>query len=110
MLVVENIMYACRRELQEELGVTLPKDAFEMIFVFLQEWLVLGFAKFIFLMEFLSRNKIFFFIPNRELLSVAYSIVENFSSLRFNEFLYILLSFSFSCRVAPASQMITEKY
>lgn len=29
-----------RRELQEELGVTLPKDAFEMIFVFLQEWLV----------------------------------------------------------------------
>jgi 8-oxo-dGTP pyrophosphatase MutT (NUDIX family) len=33
-------LYAIRRELQEELGVTLPKDAFEMIFIFLQEWLV----------------------------------------------------------------------
>ncbi|XLR08398.1 hypothetical protein S83_036336 [Arachis hypogaea] len=29
-----------RREL-EELGVTLPKDAFELIFVFLQEWTIL---------------------------------------------------------------------
>lgn len=27
-----------RRELEEELGVTLPQDAFELIFVFLQEW------------------------------------------------------------------------
>ncbi|KAF3432522.1 hypothetical protein FNV43_RR27262 [Rhamnella rubrinervis] len=40
MLVTEMIMYACRRELQEELGVTLPKDAFEMIFVFLQECVI----------------------------------------------------------------------
>jgi hypothetical protein len=33
-------LYAFRRELQEELGINLPKDAFEMIFIFLQEWLV----------------------------------------------------------------------
>jgi hypothetical protein len=29
-----------RRELEEELGINLPVDAFELIFVFLQEWLV----------------------------------------------------------------------
>lgn len=33
-------MFVLRRELEEELGIILPKDAFEMIFVFLQEWLV----------------------------------------------------------------------
>lgn len=27
-----------RRELQEELGLTLPADAFEFLFVYLQEW------------------------------------------------------------------------
>lgn len=27
-----------RRELQEELGISLPADAFEFLFVFLQEW------------------------------------------------------------------------
>ncbi len=35
-----HVLYAFRRELQEELGINLPKDAFEMIFIFLQEWLV----------------------------------------------------------------------
>lgn len=34
------ILCACRRELHEELGIILPKDAFELIFIFLQEWLV----------------------------------------------------------------------
>lgn len=33
-------LYVCRRELHEELGVILPNDAFELIFIFLQEWLV----------------------------------------------------------------------
>ncbi|KAK7401025.1 hypothetical protein VNO78_12336 [Psophocarpus tetragonolobus] len=33
----EYSLRTARRELQEELGVTLPKDAFELIFVFLQE-------------------------------------------------------------------------
>ncbi|XP_021829378.1 nudix hydrolase 3 [Prunus avium] len=33
----DSSLITARRELQEELGVTLPKDAFEMIFVFLQE-------------------------------------------------------------------------
>lgn len=33
-------MFIFRRELEEELGIILPKDAFEMIFIFLQEWLV----------------------------------------------------------------------
>ncbi|CAA0838282.1 Nudix hydrolase 3 [Striga hermonthica] len=30
-------LVTARRELQEELGITLPKDAFELLFVFLQE-------------------------------------------------------------------------
>lgn len=34
------VMFIFRRELEEELGIILPKDAFEMIFIFLQEWLV----------------------------------------------------------------------
>ncbi|PON52763.1 Dihydroneopterin triphosphate diphosphatase [Parasponia andersonii] len=33
-------LVTARRELQEELGVNLPKDAFEMIFVFLQECVI----------------------------------------------------------------------
>lgn len=33
-----EVLLACRRELHEELGIALPKDAFELIFVFLQEW------------------------------------------------------------------------
>ncbi|KAJ9556365.1 hypothetical protein OSB04_010979 [Centaurea solstitialis] len=32
-----NCLYVCRRELQEELGLTLPTDAFELLFVFLQQ-------------------------------------------------------------------------
>lgn len=39
-LLLKHSNLYIRRELQEELGVTLPKDAFEMLFVFLQEWLV----------------------------------------------------------------------
>lgn len=36
-----NLNTLCfRRELYEELGIDLPKDAFELLFVFLQEWLV----------------------------------------------------------------------
>lgn len=63
MLVTEIFMYSCRRELQEELGVTLPKDAFEKIFVFLQEWLVLGILNFVsmafsFNIYFLNHNEI----------------------------------------------------
>jgi 8-oxo-dGTP pyrophosphatase MutT (NUDIX family) len=27
-----------RRELEEELGISLPADAFELLFVYLQEW------------------------------------------------------------------------
>lgn len=33
----DSSLISAMRELQEELGVTLPKDAFELIFVFLQE-------------------------------------------------------------------------
>lgn len=33
----DSSFITARRELEEELGVTLPKDAFELIFVFLQE-------------------------------------------------------------------------
>ncbi|XP_062112889.1 nudix hydrolase 3 [Humulus lupulus] len=33
----DSSLLTARRELQEELGIILPKDAFEMIFVFLQE-------------------------------------------------------------------------
>ncbi|XP_004499436.1 nudix hydrolase 3 [Cicer arietinum] len=33
----DSSLVTARRELEEELGVTLPKDAFELIFVFLQE-------------------------------------------------------------------------
>ncbi|GKE38297.1 NUDIX hydrolase 3, partial [Tanacetum coccineum] len=40
------MLNACRRELQEELGVTLPNDAFELLFVFLQECVTNG-GKFI---------------------------------------------------------------
>jgi len=36
-----EINFVClRRELEEELGIVLPKDAFELLFIFLQEWLV----------------------------------------------------------------------
>lgn len=41
--VAVPLYFLCRRELEEELGVKLPKDAFEKIFVFLQEWFVLKF-------------------------------------------------------------------
>nr|XP_025702598.1 uncharacterized protein LOC112803312 [Arachis hypogaea] len=37
LIVVSVLTSSIRRELKE-LGVTLPKDAFELIFVFLQEW------------------------------------------------------------------------
>ncbi|PNY12601.1 nudix hydrolase 3-like protein, partial [Trifolium pratense] len=33
----DSSLITARRELEEELGVNLPKDAFELIFVFLQE-------------------------------------------------------------------------
>ncbi|XP_068336191.1 nudix hydrolase 3-like isoform X2 [Pyrus communis] len=33
----DSSLITARRELQEELGIVLPKDAFEMLFVFLQE-------------------------------------------------------------------------
>ncbi|WJX38060.1 Nudix hydrolase 3 [Trifolium repens] len=33
----DSSLFTARRELEEELGVNLPKDAFELIFVFLQE-------------------------------------------------------------------------
>uniref|UniRef100_A0A803QMX5 Nudix hydrolase domain-containing protein n=1 Tax=Cannabis sativa TaxID=3483 RepID=A0A803QMX5_CANSA len=36
----DSSLLTARRELQEELGVILPKDAFEMIFVFLQECVI----------------------------------------------------------------------
>lgn len=37
----EEIIFDCyRRELDEELGIKLPKDAFELLFVFLEQWLV----------------------------------------------------------------------
>ncbi|XP_062157192.1 nudix hydrolase 3 [Alnus glutinosa] len=36
----DSSLVSARRELQEELGVTLPKDAFEMIFIFLQECVI----------------------------------------------------------------------
>ncbi|CAH2067922.1 unnamed protein product [Thlaspi arvense] len=36
-LVIHRLSQLSKRELQEELGVKLPKDAFEKIFVFLQE-------------------------------------------------------------------------
>ncbi|XP_054783674.1 nudix hydrolase 3-like isoform X2 [Prosopis cineraria] len=36
----DSSLITARRELEEELGVTLPKDAFELIFVFLQECVI----------------------------------------------------------------------
>ncbi|KAA3478669.1 nudix hydrolase 3 isoform X1 [Gossypium australe] len=45
----DSSLITAQRELQEELGVILPKDAFELIFVFLEEWLV---------------DKIIFFVTN----------------------------------------------
>ncbi|PIA37104.1 hypothetical protein AQUCO_03100094v1 [Aquilegia coerulea] len=36
----DSSLVTARRELDEELGVTLPKDAFELIFVFLQECVI----------------------------------------------------------------------
>ncbi|KAL5554691.1 hypothetical protein UlMin_042092 [Ulmus minor] len=36
----DSSLVTARRELQEELGITLPKDAFEMIFIFLQECVI----------------------------------------------------------------------
>ncbi|RYR11446.1 hypothetical protein Ahy_B04g068967 [Arachis hypogaea] len=36
----DSSLETARRELEEELGVTLPKDAFELIFVFLQECVI----------------------------------------------------------------------
>ncbi|KAL6530831.1 Nudix hydrolase 3 [Orobanche gracilis] len=38
----DSSLVTARRELQEELGVTLPKDAFELLFVFLQECVING--------------------------------------------------------------------
>ncbi|KAF5186034.1 Nudix hydrolase [Thalictrum thalictroides] len=38
----DSSLVTARRELDEELGVILPKDAFEFLFVFLQEWFVVG--------------------------------------------------------------------
>ncbi|XP_025616554.1 uncharacterized protein [Arachis hypogaea] len=43
LIVVSVLTSSIRRELKE-LGVTLPKDAFELIFVFLQEWDKLHFS------------------------------------------------------------------
>ncbi|GKC26311.1 NUDIX hydrolase 3-like protein [Tanacetum coccineum] len=42
----DTSLITARRELQEELGVTLPNDAFELLFVFLQECVTNG-GKFI---------------------------------------------------------------
>lgn len=39
-VAVPLFFFLCRREMEEELGIKLPKDAFEKIFVFLQEWFV----------------------------------------------------------------------
>ncbi|KAK1289822.1 Nudix hydrolase 3 [Acorus calamus] len=36
----DSSLLTARRELEEELGITLPKDAFELIFVFLQECVI----------------------------------------------------------------------
>ncbi|XP_030972207.1 nudix hydrolase 3 [Quercus lobata] len=36
----DSSLVTARRELQEELGIVLPKDAFEMIFIFLQECVI----------------------------------------------------------------------
>ncbi|XP_029143703.1 uncharacterized protein [Arachis hypogaea] len=43
LLIVVSVLTSSIRELKE-LGVTLPKDAFELIFVFLQEWDKLHFS------------------------------------------------------------------
>ncbi|XP_054783893.1 nudix hydrolase 3-like isoform X1 [Prosopis cineraria] len=40
MAAGDSSLITARRELEEELGVTLPKDAFELIFVFLQECVI----------------------------------------------------------------------
>ncbi|GAB2219981.1 hypothetical protein Droror1_Dr00007622 [Drosera rotundifolia] len=34
----DSSLVTARRELQEELGIVLPKDAFELLFVYLEEW------------------------------------------------------------------------
>ncbi|XP_061981335.1 nudix hydrolase 3-like isoform X2 [Populus nigra] len=34
----DSSLVSAQRELQEELGISLPKDAFEHIFIYLQEW------------------------------------------------------------------------
>ncbi|KAL9265775.1 Nudix hydrolase 3-like protein [Drosera capensis] len=34
----DSSLVTARRELQEELGIVLPKDAFEFLFVYLEEW------------------------------------------------------------------------
>ncbi|GAB2293125.1 Nudix hydrolase 3 [Dionaea muscipula] len=34
----DSSLVTARKELQEELGVSLPKDAFELLFVYLEEW------------------------------------------------------------------------
>lgn len=47
-LYLNKILCACRRELQEELGITLPKDAFEKLYILLEEWLVLEIANLVF--------------------------------------------------------------
>eukprot|EP00257_Ricinus_communis_P013454 XP_015570885.1 nudix hydrolase 3 [Ricinus communis] len=36
----DSSLISARRELHEELGIVLPKDAFELIFVFLQEYVI----------------------------------------------------------------------
>ncbi|PKI38141.1 hypothetical protein CRG98_041464 [Punica granatum] len=38
----DSSLISAQRELEEELGIVLPKDAFELIFVFLQEWLAVS--------------------------------------------------------------------
>lgn len=38
VILLTVTLFFSRKELQEELGINLPKDAFELIFVFLQEW------------------------------------------------------------------------
>ncbi|KAL7111941.1 hypothetical protein ACP275_05G121000 [Erythranthe tilingii] len=42
----DSSLVTARRELQEELGITLPKDAFELLFNFLEQW-VTNAGKFI---------------------------------------------------------------
>ncbi|KAK6116921.1 hypothetical protein DH2020_049296 [Rehmannia glutinosa] len=51
-LYLDNAKIVQMRELHEELGIKLPKDAFELLFVFLQEWLVTEIAILVFCYTF----------------------------------------------------------